>query len=218
MKRIFTTLILIALASLTFAQVAVTFNVDMTGATAYKKGDPIFDPEVTFDPALHTVYIAGSGFGSDWNEPGTNADLALSNTSGNIYSITFPAVSEGTISYKFFFVPNGMTSWEGGEWTGDPNRSITIGTTEVTSDNIWGDIANSVNDISNNYKIYPNPSNGIFTVDAKGFSIKVFDVTGKTVATQISGTTVDMSNAQAGVYFVKLTSNDATFTKKIVVR
>ena len=141
MKKLFTSIAMLFIASAMFAQVSVTFNVDMTGATAFKAGDPIFDPAVTFDPALHDVFIAGSGFGADWAQPGTNLTLEMLNTTGNIFSINFPAVAAGPVEYKFFFVPIGGSSWNGGEWEGGANRTLTVGASAIIVDKVWGQIS-----------------------------------------------------------------------------
>ncbi len=48
----------------------VTFNVDMQGAVA--------QDDIVFDPAVHSVYIAGSFPGDlEWNQPGSNPELQL---------------------------------------------------------------------------------------------------------------------------------------------
>ncbi len=64
-----------------------------------------------------------------------------------------------------------------------------------------------------NFKIYPNPSNGIFTIERSFYSEKedyqITDITGKIIATGELGdkqTQIDISSAQSGVYFLK-TSN-----------
>ncbi len=61
--------------------------------------------------------------------------------------------------------------------------------------------------------IYPNPSNGIFTIEREIFSeatvYQITDITGKTIATGELGdkqTQIDLSAAQSGVYFLR-TSN-----------
>jgi hypothetical protein len=78
-------------------------------------------------------------------------------------------------------------------------------------------------------EVYPNPSNGSFTVDyqltnnGKG-SIEVYSITGSKVYSsqlqQQSGTeTLDLSNQPKGIYLLKVTSADkAASLKKIVIQ
>jgi len=72
----------------------------------------------------------------------------------------------------------------------------------------------------NNFVLYPNPSNGEFTI--KGGSIKkieVFDFTGKIIK-NISNLDVDlapMSIETKGVYLIKITTKHGIFNKKIII-
>jgi hypothetical protein len=69
--------------------------------------------------------------------------------------------------------------------------------------------------------IYPNPSNGIFNISAGNISIDsvdLFDMTGKKIdfKTNKEKTVIDLSTVSDGVYFVKITSNNQSTTKKII--
>jgi PKD repeat protein len=71
--------------------------------------------------------------------------------------------------------------------------------------------------------IYPNPTNGIFTIDGtrsglKSGTIKVFSPMGKEVyATAVNSpiTTVDLSTVAAGVYFVRIETAEGKIVRKI---
>lgn len=105
------------------AQFDVTMNVDMNGVA-------------DFDPATHSVYVSGSIFG--WPEPGTNPDMMLTQVDETlVYTITAEMAAPGEIQYKFFTDAVGA-GWNGGEWTGDPNRKIYV-TGETTINDMWGD-------------------------------------------------------------------------------
>ncbi|HET8804098.1 MAG TPA: T9SS type A sorting domain-containing protein, partial [Aequorivita sp.] len=64
----------------------------------------------------------------------------------------------------------------------------------------------------NRITIYPNPSNGIFTIErefSETSNYQITDITGKTIASGELGdkqTQIDLSSAQSGVYFLR-TSN-----------
>src|SRR5690606_32398933 len=64
--------------------------------------------------------------------------------------------------------------------------------------------------------IYPNPSNGIFTIERELFSeneaYQITDITGKIIASGKLGdkqTQINISTAQSGIYFLK--TNNSVF-------
>jgi hypothetical protein len=70
--------------------------------------------------------------------------------------------------------------------------------------------------------IYPNPNNGVFTVELKNGSIKTFevmDVTGKVVASETTGddsSEMSIRELPAGVYYLRVRSDNAVQVVKIV--
>jgi hypothetical protein len=81
---------------------------------------------------------------------------------------------------------------------------------------------------SNQYAIYPNPSNAIFNVEvdlksASPITYQVTDISGKIVLTKSimapSGKhaeAIDLSNVQSSIYFLSISSNDGISTHKII--
>ncbi len=77
----------------------------------------------------------------------------------------------------------------------------------------------------NSFYIYPNPSNGIFTLVSGSNEIneiEVFDVIGKVILSkkqfnssdnQIS---IDIASASQGIYFLKITANNQSTVKRII--
>ena len=72
-------------------------------------------------------------------------------------------------------------------------------------------------------KIYPNPSNGNFTIDTTGFenlTVSIYTSMGRNVY-QLNNlkdqAKVDLSNLPKGIYFVTLTSGSETIQKKVVI-
>jgi hypothetical protein len=80
-----------------------------------------------FDPATQMVYIAGDLPGvTSWEQPGSNASLALTRSDANApYTLTVQ-LPAGNIAYKFFANNAGVASWDNGEWPGDPNRTAVV--------------------------------------------------------------------------------------------
>ncbi len=89
----------------------------------------------------------------------------------------------------------------------------------------------TTNDLSNSFKIYPNPTDLPFTnVDFRlnenaPVQARIMDVTGKVVSTQDFGTMsqgnqmiqVDTDNLENGFYFINLTAGDQEVSRKISV-
>lgn len=74
-----------------------------------------------------------------------------------------------------------------------------------------------------NYKIYPNPSTGIFYVDIisdDSVEIKVFNSMGQniTTITAVDNTVIDLSNYAKGIYNILINSDDKIFSKQIVLQ
>ena len=77
--------------------------------------------------------------------------------------------------------------------------------------------------------IYPNPSTGIFNLSAfsKPESVEITDITGKTIYNMtrrhaplhIGNATlqIDISNQSAGIYFIKIQTENQIFTKKLII-
>ncbi len=77
-----------------------------------------------------------------------------------------------------------------------------------------------------NVSIFPNPAKGQFNLNIKDFTgkvaIQIIDVNGKLINTinyDVFDTqkTIDVSNLQTGIYFVKATGNNLNFTEKLII-
>ncbi|WP_020215158.1 DUF7619 domain-containing protein [Flavobacterium rivuli] len=69
----------------------------------------------------------------------------------------------------------------------------------------------------NSVKVYPNPADGIVTISAKAeiTSVQLYDVQGRLLQSG-SGNTLDISNRQVGIYFVKVTTDKGMKVEKLV--
>ncbi|WP_296316212.1 T9SS type A sorting domain-containing protein, partial [Winogradskyella sp. UBA3174] len=70
--------------------------------------------------------------------------------------------------------------------------------------------------------IYPNPTKtGAVTISSLNndvINIRVYDLLGKQVKNEIlTNNTLNVSDLNTGVYIIKLTRNNATVTKKLVI-
>lgn len=75
----------------------------------------------------------------------------------------------------------------------------------------------------NTFSIYPNPTNtgsvSISSTNSEAINVQVFDVLGKQVKNQtLTNNTLDVANLKSGVYIVKITQDNASTTKKLVIK
>ncbi len=97
---------------------------------------------------------------------------------------------------------------------------LRIGTT-------WADVTPttlSIGDVeANTFRVYPNPtSTGFINITSNNsdvMTVSVFDVLGKQVINEtINNNRLDVSSLNTGLYIVKISQNNATVTKKLVIK
>ena len=82
----------------------------------------------------------------------------------------------------------------------------------------------SVNEVdSNSFNVFPNPTNtgyvNISSLNSEVLNAKVFDVLGKQVLEgKVENNQLNVSNLNAGLYILKLSQNNATVTKKLIIQ
>ncbi|MBE0639496.1 MAG: carboxypeptidase regulatory-like domain-containing protein [Bacteroidales bacterium] len=71
-------------------------------------------------------------------------------------------------------------------------------------------------------RIYPNPSNGLFTIDGidNSYKLVVMNSQGQLIYTsdKMSTNTIDLTNQPTGVYFIRLIGNDQTISHKVIIQ
>ena len=102
------------------------------------------------------------------------------------------------------------------------------GTTAANNIACWGPSHVGVDDISASsttmqLEIYPNPSNGEFTIEStsKIESIKVFNILGETIyqtAKDNLQATINLSSQPKGIYFVQVKTEKGILNRKIVIQ
>lgn len=72
------------------------------------------------------------------------------------------------------------------------------------------------------FKMYPNPATSNFinitTANNSIKNVEVFDMLGKKIINQEVTTTLNISSLQAGIYIVKVTENNQSATKRLIVK
>jgi len=153
-------------------------------------------------------------------------DSAFMNFSGHIVK-TNASLSTGCFENSFTLLtfPVSFT-------VSSSTTTITAGT-EVVREIVYGDIPlnysdNCATNVSiseyetNDFiSVYPNPSNGIFTIQSEEeiTSVEIYNLLGEEIylSSKANKNVIDLSNQSKGIYFVKIISGDKTYSQKIVV-
>ncbi len=183
----------------------VTFNADLNGAIEIG----------IFDPAADVVYVTGSMIG--WIEPGQEGSIMMLDDDGDgIYTASLMDVEVGDYQYKYFK----NAGWDGGEWAGDPNRDFSVVDADVVLDDYFANLHVGIEELESLISISPNPATNYITVAAdRDYTVEVIDLSGRVIANaqMISNQIViNMENQESGIYIIRMTSETATFLKKVV--
>jgi hypothetical protein len=162
--------------------------------------NPVVDlgNDTTIFANQNIVLYAGSGYTYyTWSTPTGYFDNASST-----YIADSTNVGLGTGNYCVTVIDN-----NGCDVTDCINITYAI-TTDLFNDNIG------------NIKIYPNPTKGLFTIEAKDIrQVVIYDITGKLISDDKilkDYYEFDLANNPKGVYFVKIITENATVINKIV--
>jgi endonuclease I/chitodextrinase len=177
---------------------------------------------------------------------GSLAAFVASNGIGNLTVTTqqkFTGTSGGTFNLRVNGNVVGTIPYNA------TNATTTINTTTLTGINIAGDVIISFTDNSNTsnrvaiddlswtcysglgietlspkeFKIYPNPSNGNFTVtfdDSNGIhSVEIISLLGQKVFEKknVQSTSISVTNLPKGTYLIKVTKDSKSRTEKIII-
>ncbi len=102
-------------------------------------------------------------------------------------------------------------------------------TAENSDEQIWTitvDIVSNINNIENQISIYPNPSNGTFTItncELQITNINITNIAGRLVLNETKeidnqSTIINISNQPSGIYFLKINTENRIITKKIIIK
>jgi hypothetical protein len=156
----------------------------------------------------------------------------IPNKNGRTVSPT--PLQSGNDQYRWTFGDGGKSSAENPTYT---YVNIDGGTFVIClatrRGDCWAETCNEIGFAGNvdeliyfkNVITYPNPSTGIFTIDADGVVIHAMqlqDVTGKSTMElkwkmESNSATIDISDKPSGIYFLRLISDGLVGTKRIVV-
>ena len=148
---------------------------------------------------------------------GTDFD-AVATDNCNVASVTNDFNSTNTLDGAELPVGTTTITWTATDDAGNQNTcsynlTIVVDNTSVLT-------------IDDNISIYPNPTNGIIKINLEEFAktsrvsnIIITDITGKIIINyQLSSTNskIDISNQPAGIYFIKIQTENKIIVKKII--
>ncbi len=191
------------------------------------KFDMAFDLEFDWD-IIYVEYTTDGG--TNWNVLGTSSDPNWynSNTLPGSNCLNCPGAQwtgtdvtlqeysydlsafegQSSLTFRFVFHSDQSVNQEG-----------------VILDNLSVEGTLGLEDLStNSFQIYPNPSNNIFSIDLRNnneFEFKVYDITGKVIINKSkvnrSSYQLNMSSYSAGMYFINITANNQSATRKLLL-
>ena len=174
--------------------------------------------ELSIDAGISWNKIINNGGAQEWYNDTINQWWETASSAGPSFwvnaSNTLLGSSGNNIRLRFAFSSDGSVTREG-----------------FGVDSVALDFITSIKKIENNlngFSIYPNPSNGQFTINYRGnnvsSSIEVRDVRGKLVyENQLSSNAneslnIDLSNQSKGLYFIKFYNAEESFIEKIIIQ
>lgn len=136
---------------------------------------------------------------------------------GDAIQLWDAALTEHSVAFSEILLP--MTD-EG--WVWDTSALMETGVITLTSGG--GEVTSLRNSVADSVKIYPNPSNGSFTISlalTEGFTVEVFNATGQMVKRQVAyghEAFISLEGVQSGMYVVRLTTAEGMIVKKVVLQ
>ncbi|MGJ8683174.1 MAG: T9SS type A sorting domain-containing protein [Nonlabens sp.] len=132
-------------------------------------------------------------------------------TTMKTYSYDLSAFSaENNITFRYVFQSDDSVTEEG----------IVIDNVVVT-----GTLSNSDIALEDSFKVYPNPSQGNFTLswnNANEFDYSIYDVTGKLITTKSNNTgeqhQININGVAQGMYFLNITTATGSVTEKLIIK
>ncbi len=182
----------------------VTFNSDLNGAIEIG----------IFDPANDVVYVTGDMV--DWAEPGEEGSIMMTDNDGDgVYTASLE-LEAGDYAYKYFK----NAGWNGGEWEGGEDRTFSVVDEDVVLDDYFANLHVGIEELESLISIRPNPATNYINIAAdRNYTVEVIDLSGRVIANaqMISNQIViNMENQESGMYIIRMTSETATFLKKVV--
>jgi hypothetical protein len=168
------------------------------------------------------------GYETSWNIKNSEGQIIQSGQgygNNNTYTININIPENGCYQFNLIDAygdgagPVSLVDNKGSQVFSSPSGNYGLGATIYFM--VDSALETSEFELSNNVKLYPNPSTGVFFLEnhQPNTSLLVIDGLGKTVYSQNNvGQTVDLSNLAKGIYFAKITNeNNITTTQRLII-
>ncbi len=210
-----------------------TYNTTFSGQTKQVIQFPYSSPPVdSMKQVSHISYTSLiDGWGNVTTPVGTYPSLRQKYTKYQIDSIFVHIIGTGwqfngsptldtTIEYSWSSQHNPFIATITTNWSG-----IVQSANYLFSSNLG---VNEIQDISSALSVFPNPSNGKFTLEVLGdkeqmASLAIYNILGEIIYTapiqkQQTSNEIDLSNSPKGIYFMKIYDGMKIYTAKIIIQ
>ena len=201
----------------------IEFNLTLSGLVDFDRfvlpgvaGSNAYTLSLRWSIDNYATSLGSFTINTGFNYTRTSVDLNALNSvnAGNVtFRIYFYGGTVSTSQYLFVTISN-ATSPD----NTPASYASTSGAFKIFGTSI---LANEKFDDNTVFKIFPNPSNGIYTITADAnTTVEIFDIVGKSILVQknnIGQTTLNLSQYAAGMYLAKITNqNNETKTVKLI--
>ena len=194
------------------------------GFTVYEYADYAYVDEWAISPAI-TLPADASGFGFGWYVHMTeyqgiqnSYEVRISTTNNNTAAFTTVLFSENGATNDYVSRGLSLANYAGQTIYLAFHNISPMGGDALFIDDVrigTGVGINDVNDI--NVAVYPNPVSEVLNIEGEGIQqIELMDVNGRTVMTSGATSQLNLSGMAAGLYMVRVITNEGVHTQKIV--
>jgi Secretion system C-terminal sorting domain/Nidogen-like len=175
----------------------------------YNLFDTVFIESKFIGPEVGQTITLSANFPS-----GVSGFFIKSTSNGALGKMKIGIVSDGTNVGTHYFSITGTDN-------GLPSQSSTrFFTVKIDTVGILG-ITSGLNLTPANFKIFPNPSSGLFNIELpvnfKNYNVSVSDLLQRIVLNEKNKKQIDLSYFKNGVYTVKISNGTSSFERKIVL-
>lgn len=196
-----------------------------SSAAIYKDGETFYDFKTTDYSELNDL--------KDLVVDSNGKAYVLTNNSAKVVVIENPTSNSPTLSVISLESTNAVMpslshyrpdsiaiDSEGSIWTHASNHVFKLVDNDFSTQYTTSPETLSLQAVSeiDEVQIYPNPTSGLITVDAKQpiKSIHIYNVLGETINT-VKGNTVNLSGVSPGIYIMSINLGKSTVSKKVIV-
>jgi hypothetical protein len=192
-------------------------NIPITAGSQYVISFDYQDDNVNKLAMLQAAFVNGYTWsGPNLAQPVVSINSGFNNTFQH-YSVILTAANSGSVNIALKL-----------SWSKQPTSTVNafIKNIQICSNQATlklGTISNNLDLVKPTLSLYPNPTNGIVTIDASNNSIiNIFDALGNAVSKSSmidSGSIqLDLSGYPSGIYFVEIMTNGESTYQKIILQ